>query len=70
MLLCVCTCVCVFLYLLHAEYQNTHSVGRVRTCWLVVNNFKGLLEGKDLVFKIRVGGKLGLGKGLGNVLPL
>lgn len=44
-------CVCVFLYLLHTEYQNTHSTGKVRTLWgnkdILVGprNSKGPFEG-------------------------
>lgn len=44
-------CACVFVYLLHTEYQNTHSTSKVSTFLGNKDNmtgphiFKGLYEG-------------------------
>ena len=41
----------MFLYLLHTENQNARSTSKVRTFWLVLN-FKGLIEGWELVSRL------------------
>lgn len=58
-------CVCESFYLLHIDYQNTHSTSKVRTCLgseealADPHNFKGLFKGLDLV--LGLGLELGIG---------
>lgn len=72
-----CLCVCmhapmgVFFYLLHTEYQNTLSTGKVKQFLGSENNFRGLFEGWGLVCRLKlelslcVGSESGTGGSLG-----
>lgn len=52
---CVSVCLRAFLFLLHTEYQNTHSFCKLRTflgredIWSGPHNLKGLFPGKEVV---------------------
>lgn len=73
-LLSVFVTVCVFLYMLHTEYQNLHSLSKVKISWseegrediLAAFHFPGQFEDWELVLKlglgvqVRVGGWVGI----------